>query len=77
MKIWCRMKRSTIKSVEPAPPAVGDMVTWDAIGFPSEIIGISGKYVWYTVVAARPMTMKLDEMISLPGFRVIKRAGER
>ncbi len=82
--IW--LHRHEIKSVEPAPPAVGDTVTWGEPGSGDRLIEGFGSD-WVLTRAASPNSsmcnklfcweMSLSAFASKSGFRVIKRAGER
>lgn len=70
--IW--LSKDRLKSVEPAPPGVGDSVQWSGSGFPREIWGIQGAAVWLQSGDPDGFCDSFERMLTYPGFRVIKRA---
>lgn len=67
--------RSVIKSVEPASPGVGDIVSWDQER-PLEIFGIRNNNVWreHSDNSEDATCERLAAMLRRPGFHIVKRA---
>lgn len=71
-----RIPRSAIKSVEPAPPGVGDRCEWSD-GPPRLLIAHGDDWcLWRSQSGGlEPYSLPLSKMQEVKGFRVVKRAG--
>lgn len=67
---------SAIKSVQPAPPGVGDTLQWNGCGFNRDVFGIHGDKVWIASGEAGGQIDVLSEIAVRPGFRIVKRASK-
>lgn len=68
-----RFPRSAIKSVEPAPPAAGDIVSYGDSTIECVVIAADGQFLW---VKAINDTGNWRDTVTpeRPGFRIVKRA---
>lgn len=65
---WCALPTVAIKSVEPAPPAVGDTIMLEGSPREWEIIGVDGKHLWIKYGNDR-----MQAGTDWTGFRIVKR----